>query len=158
MSRLFSLPRRRLLAALSGAGILAVLPALTAIPIPALDSANFWAVKVKDGRVFHACADGALHVLDLDSGERVISLTGHRAPVSCFDLLGEDHVVTGSFDKTARIFDLRSGECLAVVEGHTHVIWDIAVIDAQHFVTASDDDQARRFHVDWELAPPDEWS
>jgi len=66
--------------------------------------------------------------------------------------------VTGSFDKTARIFDLRSGECLAVVEGHTHVIWDIAVIDAQHFVTASDDDQARRFHVDWELAPPDEWS
>jgi WD40 repeat protein len=116
------------------------------------------AVKVKDGRVFHACADGALHVLDLDSGERVISLTGHRAPVSCFDLLGEDHVVTGSFDKTARIFDLRSGECLAVVEGHTHVIWDIAVIDAQHFVTASDDDQARRFHVDWELAPPDEWS
>lgn len=113
------------------------------------------AVKVKDGRVFYACADWALHVLDLATGERVISLVGHQAPVSCFDLLGEDHVVTGSFDKTARIFDLRSGACLAIVEGHTHVLWDVVVIDAHRFVTASDDDQARRFRVDWELAAPD---
>jgi len=108
-------------------------------------------VRVHDKRVYYGCADKAVHVLDLETGKRILSLTGHGSTVSCFDFLDEHHVVTGSFDKMIRIFDLRNQSCLAVVEGHTHAIWDVVAMGPGCFWTASDDDQIRRFHVDWEL-------
>jgi len=109
------------------------------------------AVRVRDGRIYYACADKALHVLELTTGKRISALKGHGSNVSCFDFLDEHHVVTGSFDKMVRIFDLRTQKCLTCVEGHTHTVWDVAGLGPGRFLTASDDDLVRRFHVDWDL-------
>lgn len=111
-------------------------------------------VKVRDGRIYYGCADKALHILGAESGKPITKLMGHGSTVSCFDFMGEHHLVTGSYDKSVRIFDMRSGACLSVVEGHTHTIWDIAALDTQNFLTASDDGQVRRFYIDWELSAP----
>lgn len=111
-------------------------------------------IRVRDGRVYFGCADKALHVLDVETGQQIRAFTGHNAAVSCFDFLDEHHIVTGSFDKLVRIFDMRTGACLAVVEGHTHTIWDVVALGPNRFLTASDDDQIRRYHVDWELEAP----
>lgn len=112
---------------------------------------SMFAVRVREGRIYYACADKALHIVDVATGKQVRALTGHGSSVSCFDFLDEHHVVTGSFDKMVRVFDIRNGARLAVVEGHTHALWDVVALGPDRFLTASDDDQVRRFHIDWEL-------
>lgn len=108
-------------------------------------------VRARGDRVYYGCADGSLHVHELRTGKRISQIRGHKAQVSGFDFLDEDHVVTCSFDNTVRIFHIKNANCLSVVEGHTHTLWAVAALCADRILTLSDDGQARTFHIDWEL-------
>jgi WD40 repeat protein len=107
------------------------------------------AIAVRRGRVYYGCADGKVHVVDLESGERIAAVKGHDKPVSCFAFLDEHTVVTGSFDGTLRILDLAEGASLARVEGHEHPVWDVVALDDHHVLAAVDDGKVHRFYVDW---------
>jgi WD40 repeat protein len=51
---------------------------------------------------------------DLHTGEAVLRLTGHTAPVSIVrsvTLDGKPYALTGADDHTVRIWNLRTGEC-----------------------------------------------
>ena len=56
----------------------------------------------------------------------------------------EQHVVTGSDDKTARVWRLADGALVRTLEGHTDNVKSVFVTaDMQHVVTGSNDDTAR---------------
>ena len=54
------------------------------------------------------------------------------------------HVVTASYDKTARVWLLSDGSLVRTLEGHTDSCESVCVTpDGQYVVTASDDEDAR---------------
>lgn len=108
-------------------------------------------VVARGRRLYYACSTGKIHVVDLDAMREIGAFGDHDKPISCFELVGDAHVVTGGFDNTVRIYDLATGARLAKIDGHTHAVWDVAVEDVHRFLTVSDDDTIRRFYVDWDF-------
>ena len=73
-----------------------------------------------DGRhVVTGSDDHTVAVWDLDTGERLRELTGHRGAVTSVAVSPDGrHVVTGSDDHTVAVWDLDTGERLRVLAGH----------------------------------------
>eukprot|EP00929_Paragymnodinium_shiwhaense_P117218 TRINITY_DN8754_c0_g1_i2.p1 TRINITY_DN8754_c0_g1~~TRINITY_DN8754_c0_g1_i2.p1 ORF type:complete len:655 (-),score=78.71 TRINITY_DN8754_c0_g1_i2:627-2591(-) len=73
-----------------------------------------------------------------------MSQDGHREPVAGV-ALSDDHVVTGSFDGTAKLWDRYTGQCIwtfAGDEGHTASVYSVA-LDGLYLVTGSADATAK---------------
>jgi len=76
-----------------------------------------------DGRrAVSGSGDKTVRLWDLESGECLRTLEGHRSSVSSVSASPDGRrAVSGSWDRTLRLWDLESGECLAVYPANSHV-------------------------------------
>lgn len=91
---------------------------------------------------------------DVASGERLISLEGHRggilaaafSPPTRLDPAGGAMLVTGSRDRSARLWNSRTGRQLAVFEGHQEPLTAISYsADGERIATGARDGTVRVF-------------
>jgi WD40 repeat protein len=57
-------------------------------------------------------ASGMLKILDIDSGEFLVTINKHTDSVGDILLISNDRFVTCSGDNTIKLFDLNSYECI----------------------------------------------
>ena len=92
-----------------------------------------------------ASADGSARVWDMEIGDCVLLMEGHKAAVTDVAVAEEGSLlVTSSADHTARVWGLDKGQCRAVLQGHTAAV-NAVVVDARgrFAVTASADATGR---------------
>ncbi|KAF8932160.1 WD40-repeat-containing domain protein [Dissophora ornata] len=85
--------------------------------------------------------DATLRVWDIQTGQNLFLLLGHRDSVRCIDAHG-DLLVSGSYDCTARVWSLTTGECLLNLQGHFQQIYSIA-FNGEYIITGSLDSTCR---------------
>jgi WD40 repeat protein len=84
-----------------------------------------WAVT-PDGRCLITAEERTLHVVDLQTGRELRTLTGHTEPVTYFAATNAQ-VFSLAQDWTLRVWDIASGSQLRVLEADTAGAWDLAV-------------------------------
>ena len=69
------------------------------------------------------------------------TLEGHSSAVSSVALAPDGvHIVSGSYDMTAKLWDLASGACVRTLEGHTSSVRSVALSTCgKHIVSGSYD-------------------
>ncbi|KAG0312333.1 hypothetical protein BGZ99_009581 [Dissophora globulifera] len=85
--------------------------------------------------------DATLRVWDIQTGQNLFLLQGHRDSVRCIEVHG-DLLVSGSYDCTARVWSLTTGECLLNLQGHFQQIYSIA-FNGEYIITGSLDSTCR---------------
>jgi WD40 repeat protein len=89
---------------------------------------------IGSGRRFIASAlgDATVRVWDVDTGECVRVLSGHRGAVAVrsvssgiVDDSGRQLLASASEDFTIRLWDVVTGECVRVLEGHSAGVWSV---------------------------------
>ncbi|XP_030330584.1 THO complex subunit 6 homolog isoform X2 [Strigops habroptila] len=93
-------------------------PCRTSLEVPEINSLQ---LNPRDNCVVLAGGDGAVRVLDMESGSFTHELRGHRDLVHCLALRDlPPHVLSGGEDGTVRLWDLRSGTQVQVIEVHKY--------------------------------------
>jgi WD40 repeat protein len=94
----------------------------------------------RDGeRLFVACSDGTVKIINLFTGNKVI-LRGHVSPVDCI-IQGEGtDVLTCSWDSTIRRWNMLTGACLMTYEGHTGWVYSIIYDEATKRIFSASND------------------
>ncbi|KAF9584006.1 hypothetical protein BGW38_007892 [Lunasporangiospora selenospora] len=72
-----------------------------------------------------------------DANAPVYTLTGHTDNVCSLFADKDGHIVSGSWDKTAKVW--RDWRCVQTLEGHTQAIWGVLELEHDVIVTASAD-------------------
>ena len=71
-------------------------------------------------------AEGALKIWDLNSGQLLGPLKGHRSWVSCLKVLSDGRTLaSASADRTIRLWDLKTRQPLRTLRGHNGELWTI---------------------------------
>ena len=78
------------------------------------------------------------------------TLRGHTNTIWDICNMGENHVITGSGDKTMRMWDIRSGECIQILQGHTGSVNCVHLHGSGYLLTGSDDQTVRI----WDITTP----
>ncbi len=67
--------------------------------------------------------DKTAHILDAQTGHRLVTLKGHRLAISSVAFSPDGKILlTGSFDKTARLWDSKTGNLLKTLEGPSPIL------------------------------------
>jgi len=92
----------------------------------------------------------ALRLWDLESGQTIRTLEGHRNWVSAVAVTPDGRrAVSASDDQTLRLWDLESGQTLCTLEGHTGSVNAVAVTpDGRHLVSGSEDNTLRLWDLE----------
>ncbi|KAF9960950.1 hypothetical protein BGZ70_008439 [Mortierella alpina] len=72
-----------------------------------------------------------------DASAPIYTLVGHTDNVCSLFADTDGHIVSGSWDKTAKIW--RNWQCVHTLEGHTQAIWGVLELEHEVIVTASAD-------------------
>ena len=112
------------------------------IPIP---PANFGRLAPDGRRAVIAGVDGITRVIDLGSGETVLTLDGHKGEVTsaAFSADGRRIVTTG-IDKTAHVWDASDGKLLETLAGHEDAVEYASFSPSGALVATSADDKTAR--------------
>ena len=78
------------------------------------------------------------------------TLRGHTDNIWDICNMGENHVITGSWDKTMRMWDIRSGECIQILQGHTGGVYCVHLHSSGYLLTGSGDHTVRI----WDITTP----
>ncbi|XP_033929518.1 THO complex subunit 6 isoform X2 [Melopsittacus undulatus] len=93
-------------------------PCRTSLEVPEINSIQ---LNPRDNSLVLAGGDGAVRVLELESGSFTHELRGHRDLVHCLALRElPPHVLSGGEDGTVRLWDLRTGTQAQVIEVHKY--------------------------------------
>ncbi|KAF8983673.1 hypothetical protein BGZ46_009814 [Entomortierella lignicola] len=69
--------------------------------------------------------------INLETGKSIKLFHGHTGPVTrvavYLNHLGQERLITGSWDKTIRVWDTETKECLGTLKGHTDFVKALAV-------------------------------
>ena len=78
-----------------------------------------------DGRrAVLGAADGTMSIWDLNSGEQLMHLSGHRAPVRAVQVSGDGrHLLSASADGSLAYWDAETGRLMNRLCGHTGVVY-----------------------------------
>lgn len=112
-----------------------------------------WPVVLPDGRtVLAPTSDGPLRLFDLESGERIRTLAGHRSEVHHVAVLdGGRSIVTASKDGTARVWDLADGRARASFDTFAAGGWGMETTlhpDQDRLATFGSDAAARVWSIE----------
>jgi WD40 repeat protein len=107
------------IAAISGHGLVRCSSDGTATRLAAADSKATNALALYGTQLIGACEDGHARIWDLETGNVLVELAGHRGPVRALSV-SEDgkRLVTGSDDKSIKVWDISSGGELLTLIGH----------------------------------------
>jgi WD40 repeat protein len=96
-------------------------------------------------RLATGAEDGAARVWDAETGEELLAVRGHAAPVNSVAFSPDGtRLLTASDDATARVWDLVDGRERFVFAGHAGPVRSAAFApDSSRIVTASDDGTGR---------------
>ncbi|KAF9139538.1 hypothetical protein BGX30_007836 [Mortierella sp. GBA39] len=90
------------------------------------------------GLIVTGGSDKLINVWDPeDSSAPVYTLVGHTDNVCSLFADTDGHIVSGSWDRTAKIW--RNWQCVYTLEGHTQAIWGVLELEHEIIVTASAD-------------------
>ncbi|KAF8936711.1 phospholipase A-2-activating protein [Dissophora ornata] len=91
-----------------------------------------------NGLIVTGGSDRLINIWDPeDSSAPVYTLAGHTDNVCSLYADTDGHIVSGSWDKTAKIW--RDWQCVHTLEGHTQAIWGVLELEHEVIVTASAD-------------------
>ncbi|KAF9168456.1 hypothetical protein DFQ26_007587 [Actinomortierella ambigua] len=91
-----------------------------------------------NGLIVTGGSDKLIHIWDPENaGDPLYTLVGHKDNVCSLFADASGHIVSGSWDKTAKIW--RDGQCVQTLEGHTQAIWGVIELEHNIVVTASAD-------------------
>jgi len=69
-----------------------------------------------------------MQIFELLTHRRLQTLQGHNGTVTAICGLGDEMVVSGSFDKTIKIWSIQNGSCLQTLSGHNASVSTLAVL------------------------------
>ncbi|KAI8355878.1 phospholipase A-2-activating protein [Mortierella sp. GBAus27b] len=91
-----------------------------------------------NGLIVSGGSDKVINIWDPTNARApVYTLVGHTDNVCSLFADADGHIVSGSWDKTAKIW--RNWECVHTLEGHTQAIWGVMELEHSAVVTASAD-------------------
>ena len=99
-----------------------------------------------DGRQIVCCSsDGSIDILDVESHNLLVKLTGHDAAVSCIGISEDGRtLVSGSFDKTLIVWDLQNKEPVCTLRGHEDRVLAVSISrDGKLIASASSDKKVK---------------
>lgn len=101
-------------------------------------------------RIIAADAYNRLIVLNLETGQYIHELNGHRDFINCICVTPDGlFAVSASNDKSIRLWNLKNGNCEKVLEGHSEPVNRICITpDAHRILSASDDNTVRLWDLD----------
>ncbi|CAG8607111.1 16751_t:CDS:10 [Funneliformis mosseae] len=83
-------------------------------------------------------SDKIINVFDLDDvQDPIYSLIGHSDNVCALDITPSGHIVSGSWDKTAKIW--KNWQEAFTLNGHSHAVWAVLAVDDDLIFTGSAD-------------------
>ncbi|KAG0356767.1 WD40-repeat-containing domain protein [Gamsiella multidivaricata] len=86
---------------------------------------------LKDATLFLAESGHVARKISAETGKTIKLFQGHTGPVTRVAVyqtqLGQERLVTGSWDKTIRVWDTETKECLATLKGHTDFVKALTV-------------------------------
>ena len=90
-----------------------------------------------------------MKVWDLNSGQELRTLSGHRNWVTALAVTADGRVVSGSDpDGTVKVWDLNSGRELRTLEGHGGRVMALALTGDGRVVSGSDDGTVKVWDLD----------
>ena len=111
------------------------------------------AVLADGRRALSGSGDQTLRLWDLETGETLRTLQGHRSSVYAVAVLADGRrALSGSDDTTLRLWNFKTGATLRTLEGHTDGVSAVAVLaDGSRALSGSWDNTLRL----WDLATGD---
>ncbi|KAG0340500.1 hypothetical protein BG004_006386 [Podila humilis] len=86
---------------------------------------------IANATIFTAESGHIARKIHLQSGKTMKTFHGHTGPVTRVAVyqtrLGQERLITGSWDKTIRIWDTETKSCLAILRGHTDFVKGLVV-------------------------------
>eukprot|EP00802_Teleaulax_amphioxeia_P011114 Tamp_11144.p1 GENE.Tamp_11144~~Tamp_11144.p1 ORF type:complete len:546 (+),score=114.45 Tamp_11144:55-1692(+) len=81
-----------------------------------------------------------------EAGAIVATLEGHTLTVCGIAVTPSGHMVSVSWDKTARVWDLATRQCVTVMMGHEQAVWAVLCLEDGRMLTASADKTIKRWN------------
>ncbi len=102
--------------------------------------------------------DNTVRLWDLNTGECLLTLTGHKEMVLSVAISPEGRfALSGSYDKTIRLWDLKTGEYLRTLNGHTKWVSSVVFSPEGRFaLSGSYDKTIRLWEFEWDYQFPEE--
>lgn len=85
-------------------------------------------ITYHEGYIISGSQDAAINLVKVGRTEPEITLLGHTANVCALDVSKEGHILSGSWDGTAKLWV--DGKCIETMEGHEGAVW--AVLHTDH--------------------------
>lgn len=71
--------------------------------------------------------DGTVKVWDTKSRLCLMTMSGHRGPVTCVKWGGSNLIYSASHDKTIKVWDAKNGRCIQTLKAHAHWVNHLAL-------------------------------
>ena len=92
--------------------------------------------------------DKSIKIWNIDTGECILTLTGHSQEIHSLQLLANNQLASGSSDMTIKIWDMNLGECIRTLIGHSGWIVSLELLPNNKIASGSGDSFIKIWNVD----------
>lgn len=106
-------------------------------------------IHLDDERLVSSSAQ-LIQVWNSKTGKLLMEFKGHTEHIASLADVGNNRLVSGSYDNTIRLWDLKSQKCLRVMRGHSNTVRSIAVFPRtmNRIASASNDHTIKIWDLD----------